>query len=728
MKNRLTREELKLRIKRDVLCRDLLEPSKNGLYCCFKCGSGHKEHNTGAVQYNPDDNTWHCHSCGAHGDVLDLLKDKYGGFTAALEYGARQLGVDYPQKRPMEALREHLYPALTGEAGRIKKVMFSKDAPVRASWYHQQSDGTWGKGCKGYAPRLYVAGGELATARVVVVVEGEKDADSVAAFGGVAVSGENGAASWKQEYSAQLAGKHIILLGDNDKPGQDYLDRAQTALLGVAKSIKRLDLRTIWPEIPAGGDISDYIAQVGKEKAKEQIKTLITMTQPIGKMEKTQDLSREEEEFERFFRPLSEYEEEDVEWLVPEYLPRGGIVILAGDGGVGKTSVIANLAAAVSNGQPSILGPAHLKGPGRVLLLNAEDSVRKVLKKRLRLAGVNQERVLCPDFKKETASFSDYQFGARKLERMIRYFAPDLVVFDPFQSFLPQNVNISARNQIRQCLQPLVGLGEQIGCTVVVVCHTNKLGMASGRTRIADSADIWDIARSVLMVGEADGDGLRYLSNEKNSYAPLHDTVLFRIGNATIQRCGTSELRDREYRAQSVMENNGGSKRENAKDAILTLLMGAENGELETGELEAKLKQMGCAAATIRRAREALAKDGKIVRRTVGNGKKGGRKIFWGLPGQGERATSEATLLPEATLARRRRSPRRRCLLCLAEKAAAAQERGQPSSVLPLPVVGALVVTIVVRTFRQSLCRNTVYSSMIQYDSKLCYHCYHSYH
>lgn len=41
-----------------------------------------------------------------------------------------------------------------------------------------------------------------------------------------------------------------------------------------------------------------------------------------------------------------------------------------------------------------------------------------------------------------------------------------------------------------------------------------------GRKRIADSSDIWDIARSVLIAGEA-GNNLRYLSQEKCNDAPL---------------------------------------------------------------------------------------------------------------------------------------------------------------------------------------------------------------
>lgn len=646
----ITRDELIAKIKRDVPCADYLEKSKGDLYCCPECGSGNKENHTGGVQVNQDDNTAHCHSCGAHMDSIALIQLRlHCDFNAALVHGAERLGIHWEPKAkgPVKVVREHLYPALQGEAGRIKKVMYAKDAPKRACWYHQEADGSWVPGRKGYLHRLYVSGGDLAEAKVVVVTEGEKDADSVAAFGCVAVSGENGANYWHPEYNLQLAGKDIVLLGDNDDPGRAYLDKAQAGLLGRAKSVKRLDLRTIWPDIPEGGDVSDYIAAVGQDEAKDKLRSLITMTRPINKeaekVEHSAGLTAEEEEFERCFRPLSDFDEEDIEWLVPDYLPRGSIVILAGDGGAGKTSVIADLAAAVSKNQTSILGPVHCKRSGRVLLLNAEDPVQQVLKKRLRLAGVDERRVFCPD-KEELGEddLSKYRFGSKKLLRMIEHYKPELVVIDPFQSFLPSSVNMAARNQIRQCLQPLVALGERIGCTFVIICHTNKQMMASGRMRISDSADIWDIARSVLMAGKVDDDGLYYLSNEKNSYAPLQDTVLFQIGESTIRRCGTSQLRDREYQARHCMAHGTKSKQENARDAILSLL---GEGELEGNALVDKLLEMGCAKASIRRAREALSKDGKIVRRTVGNGKGEQRRTYWQLPGH-ENAAQEEDVPP----------------------------------------------------------------------------------
>ena len=50
------------------------------------------------------------------------------------------------------------------------------------------------------------------------------------------------------------------------------------------------------------------------------------------------------------------------------------------------------------------------------------------------------------------------------------------------------------------------------------------------------------------MAGFTEEQGVRYLSNEKNNYAPLQETVLFTIdADEQIHKAGTSWKRDREY-------------------------------------------------------------------------------------------------------------------------------------------------------------------------------------
>lgn len=76
--------------------------------------------------------------------------------------------------------------------------------------------------------------------------------------------------------------------------------------------------------------------------------------------------------------------------------------------------------------------------------------------------------------------------------------------------------------------------GEKYGVTFMIVVHTNKQSGIWGRKRFADSADKWDIARSVLIAGEAK-DGLRYISHEKSNYGPQGSTVLYRLDSGTVK-------------------------------------------------------------------------------------------------------------------------------------------------------------------------------------------------
>ena len=76
-------------------------------------------------------------------------------------------------------------------------------------------------------------------------------------------------------------------------------------------------------------------------------------------------------------------------WL-PQYIPKGQITVLAGDGGSGKTTIWCGQAAAVSKGGKCFWcytgGLAQCK-PQKVLFFSSEDSIEYTLKARLRKAG-----------------------------------------------------------------------------------------------------------------------------------------------------------------------------------------------------------------------------------------------------------------------------------------------------------------------------------------------------
>ena len=160
-------------------------------------------------------------------------------------------------------------------------------------------------------------------------------------------------------------------------------------------------------------------------------------------------------------------------------------------------------------------------------------------------------------------------------------------------------------------MAPLVALGEETGTTFLVVCHTNKRKGASGRDRIADSADLWDISRSVLMMGWAEEQGARYISNEKNNYACLQETILFTIdGEGMAEECGHSWKRDKEF-MQEVAISTSAPKRDGCKAWVLGEL-NRNQGRISVKTLEEAATREGYTAITLRRAKDDLKKDGRI--------------------------------------------------------------------------------------------------------------------
>ena len=318
------------------------------------------------------------------------------------------------------------------------------------------------------------------------------------------------------------------------------------------------------------------------------------------------------------FKPLTDFTEEEATWLVPGWLPEGQITLLAADGGVGKV----NLVAALSSGSRCLLDPPDfVRTPSKVSFLTTEDSVRKKLVKKLRLAGAEKHNIYAPDFLADSAGIlRGLKFGSPLMAQYIKATRHRLYVFDPVQGFIPPEINMGSRNAMRDCLAPLISLGEETGSSFLIVCHTNKRKGASGRDRIADSADLWDISRSVLMAGYTEDQGIRYLSNEKNNYSERQMTVLFSIDdNGQIVKEGESWKRDYEYQMEAK-ENAGMPKRDDCKKWMLQQIEFV-GGSMEVKVLEDLAKENGYGFKTIKKAKSELKDQGKIKFRRVGFGK-----------------------------------------------------------------------------------------------------------
>jgi len=116
---------------------------------------------------------------------------------------------------------------------------------------------------RGIEPPLYrlpAVQAAMARGEPVYLVEGEKDADRLAAAGLCATTNFEAAAKghqkpkWRDSYTAALAGADVVLLPDNDEPGRAHMRHVAAALAGKAL-VRLLEL----PGLPAKGDVSDWL-------------------------------------------------------------------------------------------------------------------------------------------------------------------------------------------------------------------------------------------------------------------------------------------------------------------------------------------------------------------------------------------------------------------------------------------------------------------------------------
>ncbi|MBK9166259.1 MAG: hypothetical protein IPM24_02210 [Bryobacterales bacterium] len=161
---------------------------------------------------------------------------------------------------PENASNDRLKPSASyhyhDEAGRLLYTVHRYPTVPKKTFKCQRADGAWNmKGVRRVLFRLP----QVLEAEICFVVEGEKDAQTLADWGFCGACNPHGAGEWKPEYSESLRGKEVIVIPDNDAPGIDHARTVVASLMGVAGRVRLL-------ELPAGiKDVSEYFDRGGSE-------------------------------------------------------------------------------------------------------------------------------------------------------------------------------------------------------------------------------------------------------------------------------------------------------------------------------------------------------------------------------------------------------------------------------------------------------------------------------
>lgn len=199
---------------------------------------------------------WHDFGTEESGSVIDLVAKVM--FNGLLPYAQQWLGQHLsltpthqarttPQQSRYQALLDEGYTETaryryTDAAGQLVHQVARLEHPEKKKEFVQgDAQGRWSVKGKDIQLVLYNLPA-IAASDWAVIVEGEKDADTLIAWGIPATTNAGGSRKWEDSYSDALAGKDVVLCPDKDSVGSLHADMVGKSLVGKARSIRLLSI------------------------------------------------------------------------------------------------------------------------------------------------------------------------------------------------------------------------------------------------------------------------------------------------------------------------------------------------------------------------------------------------------------------------------------------------------------------------------------------------------
>jgi len=314
-----------------------------------------------SFSFSNETGQFYCHGCKAKGDIFDFYAkiknpDSKKDFKQILNGIAEEFGIPWKEQKGT-IVKTYDYKNEQG------KLLFQVCRFEPKDFRQRQPDGKggWIWNLKDIEPVLYRLP-EICKVQEVLVVEGEKDVESVMGLGFTATTSPMGARKWKDDYNAYLEGKDIVLIPDNDNEGREHMVQVAVSLNGTAKTLKWIEL----PNLPIKGDVSDWIATF-KEK-KEAAESLAVMIERADiyeppKMPALEDAILQVEDFCILTLPPKKK-------ILTPWISEQSIILISGWRGTGKTWFALSIVDAITKREP--FGPWETVNSVPCLFLDGE--------------------------------------------------------------------------------------------------------------------------------------------------------------------------------------------------------------------------------------------------------------------------------------------------------------------------------------------------------------------
>ncbi|BAQ15607.1 AAA family ATPase [Methyloceanibacter caenitepidi] len=312
---------------------------------------------------------------------------------------------------------------------------------------------------------------------------------------------------------------------------------------------------------------------------------------------------------------------EKIEWLWPDRLPRGKCVLVAGEGGLGKSMMLVHIAATISRGSEWPCGEGR-SPQGSVIILSAEDEASDTIVPRLMAAEADLSRIQIVSAVRTKSRNGHRAFNLQQdlgeLELAVAEIGDVVaIIVDPITSYLGR-VDSHKNSELRSILEPLGEMASRRDVTVIANTHLNKSTLGNANGRVIGSVAFVNHARHVSIVARDPADAHKRLflpskSNLGRSQKGLAFRILEKtiIGNDDVEIVAPCVVWDDEMtdmtadEALQAPDAERGARRaqDEAKEFLQEIL---SQGPIPQKAIRKASEELGLAWRTVQRAKKSM--------------------------------------------------------------------------------------------------------------------------
>lgn len=517
-----------------------IPPREKVSVCCVL----HGEKNPSCTLYLDGNGGFHCHACGAKGNLFQF-EVRFSNCTMQ----QAELNVAEITGAKASAPLGDLGPPLAfydyrNENGIVlfQKRRFQPEGKPKTFLIYRATD-------KGLVSKIDPPAGpptrrvlfnlpDLVKANVVLLCEGEKDCINTgnanlfasAAFSIACTCTYDGAwqekhsPKWLDIYNPYFTGKQVFILAHNDEPGRVY---AETAAAGISRFAYNVRIVT-FPELPEKGDVSDYLESHTVAELEAKIKSCPSWHGQVS----------ERENWLVDAVAWAKTSEAVVDWLIDGVIQRDANGIIAAEPKTGKSLCALDLLISLACGEPWL--GQRVGRRVRTAYISREDS--PVLTK-VRIRGflngkgtdIDPGGWLWCNTREQLGVFDiDNDEHLANMAHDLRERGIEFAILDVLNRL--HNRAENDNTEMAQVVERISQMGRDAGCSIGLVHHVSKENGATGRffTRIRGASAIhgwteWSIGLSLVGTNEKEKPirKAEFETKAAESFAPIFFTIEF---------------------------------------------------------------------------------------------------------------------------------------------------------------------------------------------------------